>query len=293
MPMAGERRTMRYRARVIDMPLSGEGAAAPAARAARAARAIAPSLRERYDRLDAWRGVAIAWMACFHFSFDLNLPEFGYLVPHQNFGADSFWSGQRFCIVSLFLLGAGASQAVALDLGQGWRRFWRRWGQVAGSALLVSAGSALMFPHSWISFGVLHGIAVMLLAVRALGSRLPPARLGRSALSSLGVFALAATCWILPHVAAHPFFDARATNWVGLVTHLPITEDYVPVLPWLGTMLAGYLAASWLLVHARHILTGPLHESLRSLAVLGRWSLVFYLLHQPILIGLVMLVHAL
>ena len=102
-----------------------------------------PAVRERYDRLDAWRGLAIVWMACFHFSFDLNLPDFGYMHPRQNFYLDPFWTDQRFCIVSLFLLGAGAGQAVAIHLGQTWARFWRRWIQVAGCAALVSLGSAL------------------------------------------------------------------------------------------------------------------------------------------------------
>ena len=38
---------------------------------------------------------------------------------------------------------------------------WRRWRQVAGCALLVSAGSAWMFPRSWIYWCALHGMAVM------------------------------------------------------------------------------------------------------------------------------------
>ena len=118
----------------------------------------------RLDRLDALRGVAIVWMVAFHFAFDLN--HFGWLQPPQRFTQDPFWTLQRTLIVSLFLLCAGAGQAVALQAGLGWRRFWQRWMQVAGCALLVSAGSALMFPRSWISFGVLHGIALMLAETR-------------------------------------------------------------------------------------------------------------------------------
>ena len=49
---------------------------------------------------------------------------------------------------------AGLAMAVALDAGQRWPAFWRRWAQVAGCAALVSAGSALVFPRSWIAFGV-------------------------------------------------------------------------------------------------------------------------------------------
>ena len=224
----------------------------------------------------------MVWMAGFHFSFDLNQYQ---VIARQNFYADPFWTTQRVCIVSMFLLAAGAGQAVAMDAGQTWARFWRRWAQIAGCALLVSVGSFFMFPHSWISFGVLHGMAAMLILLRLLGTALPPVRVARSPLALAGLAALAAIAWRLPHLVSDPFFDSRWTNWVGLITHLPQTEDYVPVLPWFGTMLAGYLVASVLLVHARGAFTGGVQSFVRPLSVLGRWSLTFYMLHQPILIG--------
>ena len=166
----------------------------------------------RFDRLDALRGVAIVWMALFHFSFDLN--HYRVLIAPQDFHRDPFWTVQRAVIVTLFMAVAGLSQAVALDAGQGWPRFWKRWAQIAGCAVLVSAGSALMFPRSWISFGVLHGFALMLILAR-LAAPL------RAWLWPLGALLIA-----LPHAVAHPYFDTRWTNWVGLVTRKPITEDY-------------------------------------------------------------------
>ena len=228
----------------------------------------------RYDRLDALRGLAIVWMAIFHFSFDLS--SLGFTA--QNFYRDPFWTGQRTAIVSLFLLCAGLGQAVAQGQGQTARRFWRRWAQVAGCAVLVSLGSAWMFPQSWISFGVLHGMALMMLLVR-LGARWPGALW----------WGLAAFAWVLPQIVSHPFFDTRWTNWVGLVTHKPRTEDYVPVLPWLGVMAAGLASGQMLRQRAPEVLAGPLPALLRPLATLGRWSLSFYMLHQPVLIGLLML----
>jgi uncharacterized membrane protein len=227
----------------------------------------------RFDRLDALRGTAIVWMAVFHFFFDLN--HFGWV--RQNFYTDPFWTVQRSCIVSLFMFCAGMGQAVALHQGQGWRRFWRRWAQVAGCALLVTAGSWWMFPRSYISFGVLHGMAVMLLLLR-LAAPL------RGWLWPLGALAIA-----LPHLVQHPVFDTRWTNWVGLVTHKPITEDYAPVLPWIGVMAWGLAAGQWVLHRRPQWVTGSLARPLHPLAVLGRWSLSFYMLHQPVLIGLLML----
>jgi uncharacterized membrane protein len=241
----------------------------------------------RHQRLDALRGAAIVWMALFHFCFDLNY--FRLLTPVQAFTRDPFWTVQRACIVTLFVFCAGLSQTVALQAGQGWPRFWKRWAQVAGCALLVSLATRQMFPQAWISFGVLHAMAAMLIALRALGARLPPARLARSPLACAGLVLLAGAAWMLPRWVASPFFDTRLTNWVGLVTRLPRTEDYVPVLPWLGMMLAGYLVASLLLGHARAAMAGAVPAFVRPLAVLGRWSLSFYMLHQPVLIGLLTL----
>jgi uncharacterized membrane protein len=238
----------------------------------------------RYDRLDALRGIAMVWMACFHFGFDLNY--YGLLTPRQHFLSDPFWTWQRLGIVTLFLLCAGMGQALAHEAGLGWSRFWRRWAQVAGCAVLVSIGSAQMFPHSWISFGVLHGVAVMLVLVRLLVPALErwAERGMRSAVTPL-LLVLAGAAILLPHLFRHPGFDSRWWNWTGLVAHLPVTEDYVPVLPWLGVMLLGVAAGRWMLQHRPHWLTGPLPATARPLAALGRWSLSFYMLHQPVLIG--------
>lgn len=241
-----------------------------------------PASGARLERLDALRGVAIVWMALFHFCFDLN--HFGLLQPRQNFYLDPFWTWQRTAIVSLFLFVAGLSQAAATEAGQDWPRFWRRWAQVAACALLVSLGSALMFPNSWISFGVLHGIAVMLIICR-LAAAWPSALLW-----AVGLVALALPVWL-----QHPFFDSRWTNWLGLVTRKPVTEDWVPVLPWLGVMFWGLATGRWLLGNRRDRassgLAGPVPAGRmgRGLTVLGRWSLSFYMLHQPVLIGGILL----
>ena len=252
---------MRYRCRVPPEPTTPE--------------------RQRFDRLDALRAAAIVWMAAFHFCYDLNYFRF----IRQNFYTDPFWTVQRTCIVSLFLFCAGMGQAIALAQEQGGPqfspRFWRRWAQVAGCAVLVTLGSMLMFTKTFISFGVLHCIALLLIVLRL------TAGAGR-ALWPLGLLAIA-----LPFVVQHPWFDTRWTNWIGLVTRKPITEDYVPLFPWLGVAWWGLAAGQWVLVHRRGWFTGPLPRAFAPLAVLGRWSLSFYMLHQPVLIGLLMAVVAL
>lgn len=238
----------------------------------------------RFPTLDLLRGGAVLWMTVFHFAFDLN--HFGYI--QQDFYRAPLWTVQRTCILSLFLFCAGFGQAMAVQAGQSWGRFWRRWLQIAGCAVAVSVGSALMFPNSWIYFGVLHGMAVMLILCRLTA--------GWGAwLWLAGLAALALGWWAAPIQAMLPSpaaWDAKPLNWIGLISHKPVTEDYVPLFPWLGVMwwgmAAGRLAQSrgWIArleINVRQPATA-------ALAWMGRWSLSWYMLHQPLLIGVLSLI---
>jgi len=237
----------------------------------------------RFETVDALRGLAMVWMTVFHFCFDLN--QFGHI--RQDFYHDPLWTMQRTLIVSLFLLCAGMGQAMAVAQGQSWSRFWRRWAQVVGAALLVTAGSWWMYPQSFIYFGVLHGIALMLIVLRLTVRR-------GGWLWLLGALAIA--FWMAAVAALQAgvvpmlvnALNGRALNWLGLITHKPITEDYVPLLPWLGVMWWGGAIGRWLAGPGATFLKRPLPALLKPLASLGRWSLSYYLLHQPVMIGALM-----
>ena len=233
---------------------------------------------QRLNVLDMLRGLALLWMTAFHFCFDLN--QAGYI--HQNFYSNPLWTWQRTCILSLFLLCAGAGQALALHQGQSWARFGRRWLQIALCALLVTAGSALMFPHSFIYFGVLHGMAVMLVIVRltaSWGGWLWP--LGAVAIAMQSIAARA-----IDTGAIGSFFNERWLNWLGLISVKPITEDYVPLVPWLGVMWWGMAAMQWWLRRTPAVLPArPWFHRLTPVGTLGRWSLSYYMLHQPMLLA--------
>jgi uncharacterized membrane protein len=244
----------------------------------------AASATPRFDAVDALRGLAMVWMTVFHFSFDLN--QFAYIK--QNFYHDPVWTWQRTLIVSLFLFCAGLGQAIAVAQGQSWQRFWRRWAQVLGCALLVSAGSWWMYPKSFIYFGVLHGMAVLLIIARL------TVGWGGRRLWWLGGLALLAPWVASPALQTFAsaqvvdVFNSPQLNWLGLITRLPVTEDYVPLLPWLGVMWWGVAAGSWLSSHSEKRLSWPVPAPLKPLATLGRWSLSYYMLHQPVMIGVLM-----
>lgn len=241
---------------------------------------LAP-LAPRFDAVDSLRGLAMVWMTVYHLCFDLNY--FGFW--RQDFYTDPVWTVQRTLILSLFLFCAGMGQAIAVAQGQSWPRFWRRWVLVAGAALLVSAGSWLMYPQSFIYFGVLHGIALMLIVARL------TARWG-GWLWGLGAVAIGVKFvveYVLNAAGSIELVDALngpTLNWLGLISRKPVTEDYVPLLPWLGVMWWGVAAGTWVSRTTGPSMRSRLPALFSSLAVIGRWSLSYYLVHQPVMIGI-------
>lgn len=249
----------------------------------------------RFVWLDATRGFAIVLMVVYHFSYDLDL--FGYL--DIDFNHDPRWRFFRAVIVSMFLVVVGISLTLATRRGIQWRTFSQRLGLVAACALLVSVGSGWMFPNSLIFFGILHFIAVAsllgLIFIRLFGIRFFWLNLWLGLLLvAMGVF------------VQLPFFDHPWLQWVGMMTYKPVTEDYVPLLPWFGVVLIGMFAGQYFVAHQNQFpsmdqgmgkvrrVAGvdglPMTLLLSSLAAAGRHSLLIYMVHQPILIGILYLV---
>jgi len=231
-----------------------------------------PALRRqqapRVEGLDALRGVAIVAMVVYHFCFDLRY--FG--VARWDFEHDIRWLAARTLILSSFLLIAGISAALARRDPAADARWPRHVAVIGGAALLVTAASAMMFPRSFIWFGVLHAIALSLLLARPLIDR------PRAALTA-GVIVIAAGVML-----SSQHFDNRMLGWLGFMTGKPMTEDYVPLFPWSGVLFLG-IAAGHALVASNFAMLAPLARMPGALRVLGRHSLAVYLVHQPLLLG--------
>ncbi len=223
--------------------------------------------------LDALRGIAILMMVAFHFCFDLTY----WRLAHFQLLSDWRWIAWRDLIVSLFLLLVGMS--LVLARGQSAARFWRRWARLTGCALLISLVSWGMFSQRFIYFGVLHFISLTWLLSRLWLSR-------AAWLRHRVLLPLALLCLLAGGLLAFPAMDPRWLNWLGLAAHKPATEDYVPLLPWLGLVLLGMSLAQTSLAAWLGRRGGG---GWRPLAWLGRHSLAIYLLHQPLLMGLLAL----
>ncbi|MEP7182240.1 MAG: heparan-alpha-glucosaminide N-acetyltransferase [Betaproteobacteria bacterium] len=229
-------------------------------------------VRSRVIGVDALRGAALCLMFVYHFCFDLR----HFHALGADFEHDPFWLGFRALIVTSFMLLVGVSLVLAAEAQATPGRFWKRTAVIAACAIAVSAGSYLMFPATFIWFGILHCIAVTSVLAR------PLARQPGFAL------ALGAAIVVAGFFGEHPAFDARALSWIGFVTHKPATEDYVPLAPWAGFVLVG-IAVGQALVRTKFRALAPLAAAPRWLPFLGRHSLAVYMVHQPVLLGVLWL----
>ncbi|NJR13442.1 MAG: DUF1624 domain-containing protein [Phyllobacteriaceae bacterium] len=230
----------------------------------------------RFGWLDGARGAALIAMAVYHFIWDLEL--FGYLAA----GTAGTGSIKLFAraIASSFLVLAGFSLVLATAGGIRWRPYLTRLAKVAGAAALISLATFLAMPQGAIFFGILHHIALAGV-IGLLFIRLP----------WFVALACAPLAFALPHIWPWPTEHA-ALQFIGLYAVPPVSNDFVPVFPWLSAGLVGIAAAQ--LALAQDWLTGsqrggPDAGLPRALQWLGRRSLIVYLVHQPVLIGLVWL----
>jgi uncharacterized membrane protein len=228
----------------------------------------------RVDAVDCARGLALIGMAAYHLTWDL--ADFRLVSPLL-----PFTPGMRLLshvVASAFLALVGASLALAHRKGFNQRAFWRRLAIITGAAALVTLGSVVFAPGEGIFFGILHCIAAASLIARPFVTA--PAWASLAA----GLAAIAA-----PLLIRSTLFDPPWLLWLGLGEALPNTLDWRPLLPWAGVVFLGLSLARTPGVIAR--LTSPMRWRAasgpsRAVCFAGRHSLPIYLVHQPILIGL-------
>jgi uncharacterized membrane protein len=242
-----------------------------------ASQPVSTASRTRIVLVDLARGIALLAMFVFHFAYDLSY----FRLIETDIPLDPAWRWFARTIAASFLTLVGISLVLATRGGLNRGAYLKRLAMVAGAAALVTIGTWFAMPQAFIFFGILHQVAfASVLALAFL--RLPTLAI---ALAALVVFAL-------PQFVANPFFDQPWLLWLGLSRDVPNTADFVPVLPWFGWVLTGMVLARLALPH----LAGspiaawqPRSLPARIVAWGGRHSLLVYLLHQPIFIGLLML----
>ncbi|MBW8445738.1 MAG: DUF1624 domain-containing protein [Arenimonas sp.] len=229
----------------------------------------------RIEALDAARGLALIAMATYHLTWDFEF--FGYLEPGT---ATSGWLKiYARAIAASFLFLAGFSLILAHYPVLKARSFAKRLAVIVAAALAITVATAIAIPESMIFFGILHAIAAGSLIGLAF-LRLPP----------FVTLAVAVAAIALPNFYRSEIFDAPALLFIGLSQHLPRSNDYVPLLPWIGALLIGMAAARIAIAAGWRAALAKMPAGPGWLRLAGRNSLIVYLLHQPLLIAVVFMI---
>ena len=229
----------------------------------------------RIPAVDFARGVALVAMAVFHFGWDLE--NFGIARPGMI--AEPQWKYFARTIASSFLILVGLSSWLAHRSHFAKGSFMKRMAMVAGAAIIITIATYFATPNAFIFFGILHNIAVSSLLI-LLFMRLPAPWV-----ALLAIIVLSTPWW-----AKTEAFNGWWWWWSGLSQMTPKANDYVPIFPWFGWVLTGLALAKafdhwqvWPRLR-QFAFADPVSRLMRFF---GNHSLIFYLVHQPIMIALI------
>ena len=230
--------------------------------------------QQRIELIDFARGIALIAMTIFHFGFDLQLlgfKEAGYIDQ-------AHWKYFARAIASSFLFLVGFSFYLSHAGKVRWQSWRMRMLKIIAAALLITIATYFATPEQYIFFGILHAIAFASLLCLAF-LKLP----------WLLTAIIAAGVLYMGQYGRSEIFDDWYWYWTGLSQARPLSSDFVPIFPWMAAPLLGLAFAKfaerrqWLSVMAQPQLNiFPASQ----IKFIGRNSLIYYLLHQPIMLGL-------
>lgn len=220
--------------------------------------------------LDAARSAALLAMVVFHLFRDL---EFFGVLPHGH-TSQGGWAVAARTIAGSFILLSGISLVIAHENGFRFRSWVKRLVLISGAAALVSVATYAAFPERFIFFGILHCIALSGL----LGT-------GLLRFPSWALWAIAALVIVAHGLWGGALFVSPWLAWTGLSSVVRPSLDFLPLVPWFAWFVLGMALAKGLPVTRWDVPDG-IGSRFRSLAWAGKHSLAIYLIHQPLLIGI-------
>jgi uncharacterized membrane protein len=234
----------------------------------------------RVWEVDAWRGVAICIMVVYHLMWDLRSLA-GYEIAVRS----GFWSYWQIATAGLFTILVGVSLTLSYNrerethpTGSLWSKYVVRgltvftWGLLVSVATLVALGR-----DEYVRFGILHLIGISIIIAY-------PLLRFRWLNLILGVLIIG----LGPAMRAwRPDFP-----WLEWLAPTPGSGvDYAPLIPMFGRVLIGVFLGNLLYPGgARRFRTVDFsdRQPIKTLRRMGQNSLLIYIVHQPILIGILL-----
>lgn len=225
---------------------------------------------ERIQAIDLIRGVDIILMVLFNYSVTLNY--FGLIYLSSSY---LYWFIFPRSIASIFIFLSGVVAYISYEKSKNFnKRYFVRGLKLLLFAFLITLFTYILVPERTIYFGILHFFAV--------SSFLVPFFIKYSKLNLIAGVSIILSGLYLQRTE----FDFPYLLWLGLIPENFSTFDYFPLIPWLGVLLLGAYSGKYITRRANRRFKSKLAGIFISL---GKNSLTVYLIHQPVLVFLLII----
>lgn len=220
-------------------------------------------INKRIFEIDLLKVIAIVLMIAFHFVYDLN--EFIGLNVNYDSGF-WYWLGRIAAILFIFLAGINSGFS---------KNPIKRGIIVFGCGLIVTFASYLVFGDEYVRFGILHFLGISMILFPLL-----------KRINNWLLLLIALVIGILFS------FDTFIYN-TKIIMFLENTFgkpsiDYYPLFPYLSLFILGILIYKIYYYKKKSILN--LYTQSKIIAITSKYSLLIYLIHQPIILGIMMII---
>ncbi len=243
-------------------------------------------VKDRLHSLDFIRGIALISMILFHTCWDLSY-IYGIKIL-QSMGTFAYAWQQSICITFIFLSG------FCFSIG---KKHLKRGIIVFLSGALVTAATLIFMKQNAVVFGVLTFIGSAMIictfAEKLLKGLHPETFFSLSFLLFLftkdinkGYFGFYGVELLrVPSI----FYKNIFTAYLGFPHSSFSSTDYFSLFPWLFLFLSGYFMFR---IFRKRNITIPKGKNIPAINFIGRNTLLIYLLHQPVIYGVLSIIFA-
>lgn len=235
------------------------------------------TLKSRFWEIDFLRGLAVIIMIIYHIFFNLNI--FGDYSFNTSSG---LWliMGRTAAIVFLTLVGISLYLSCSREIKLFGKKppfikFFKKGVTIFSWGLIITLLTWIFIRDNFIIFGILHLIGLSIII------SYPILKLQRYNL-------FFAVPWIFGgFFLRKQTFNYPSLLWLGFIPGNYSSYDYYPLLPWFGFVLLGISLGDIFYRNYVRKINLPDYSNLvfiKEIAILGHYSLLIYLIHQPIII---------
>jgi uncharacterized membrane protein len=227
--------------------------------------------RRRFHFIDELRGIGIIYVVLYHIIYNLT-----YIFPIGiSFIEEGWMYLLRDIMVGMLMFISGASGVFS-------KNNLKRGLKLLFFALIITIITFFMGRDYFISFGILHflGTSILLYAVTQKYMDRIPYMIG--AIVCFGLF-------IILKVTPELYYISGSTKSffkfaLGIYHYGFISTDYYPMIPWIFVFFSGSFFGKYLI--SKKEKECLLRENSKSLSFIGKNTIAIYLVHQPIVYGI-------